>query len=151
MGYMDEISKHITYAEATHTSTWLENKPSVEQIRAMKLVARQCFDPVRNYYGKPIRVNSFFRSAEVNKKIGGSTSSQHSKGEAIDMDGLGGLKNSTIFKYILDYLTFDQLIWEFGTDKEPDWVHVSYSAKLNRNEVLRSYRENGKVVYKKML
>jgi len=151
MGYMDKISPYITFEEATHTRAGIENKPNLEQIRAMKLVARQCFDPVRDYYGKPIRVNSFFRSDEVNKKIGGSTTSQHCKGEAIDMDALGGLRNSTIFNYIRDYLTFDQLIWEFGDDKNPDWVHVSYSAKFNRNEVLKSVKENGKTLYKKML
>ena len=148
---MDKISPYITFEEATHTSTGLENKPNLEQIRAMKLVARQCFDPVRDYYGKPIRVNSFFRGEAVNKAIKGSFTSQHCKGEAIDMDGLGSLRNMTIFTYIRDYLTFDQLIYEFGDDKNPDWVHVSYSAKFNRNEVLRSYRENGKVIYKKLL
>ena len=144
---MDKISPYITYEEATHTNSGIENKPNLEQVRAMKLVARMCFDPVREYYQKPIRVNSFFRSEAVNKAIGGSQTSQHSKGEAIDMSGLNGLKNSTIFKYIREYLTFDQLIWEYGDDKEPAWVHVSYSAKQNRNQVLRAIKENGKTKY----
>jgi zinc D-Ala-D-Ala carboxypeptidase len=151
MGYMDKISPYITYEEATHTNTGIENKPNMDQLRAMKLVARQCFDPVREAFGKPIRVNSFFRSAEVNTAIGGSATSQHCKGEAIDMDGLGGLTNSQIFNYIREHLTFDQLIHEGGTEKEPAWVHVSYSAKQNRNQVLRMVKENGKTKYIAMI
>ena len=148
---MDKISPYISADEATHTNSGLENKPNLEQIRAMKLVARMCFDPVREYFGKPIRVNSFFRSEAVNKAAGGSATSQHAKGEAIDMDGLGGLTNLQIFNYIRDNLTFDQLIYEFGDDKNPDWVHVSYSAKQNRNQVLRSVKENGRTKYIAMI
>lgn len=147
MGYLDKISPYIDYNEATRTKVSAINKPSLDQIRAMKMAANMVFDPVREHFGKPIKVNSFFRSQEVNVMIGGSTTSQHCRGEAIDMDGLQGLTNKEIFDYIRENLVFDQLIWEFGTDENPDWVHVSYSAKQNRGQVLKSVKVDGKTKY----
>jgi hypothetical protein len=142
---MDNISTHITYLEATRTSTGLPNDPNAEQIESMVLAANRVFEPVRRFINAPIIVSSFFRSLKVNVAVGGSATSQHVKGEAIDMKRTG--QNSKIFEYIKNKLTFDQLIWEFGTDTEPAWVHVSYKRNGNRMQVLKAVKVNGKTKY----
>jgi zinc D-Ala-D-Ala carboxypeptidase len=134
------ISKYITLAEATTSQTAVRRKipnvPNFRQIENMKLVGTLVFDKVREHFGKPIRVSSFFRSLLLNNAVGGSKTSQHPEGKAIDMQGTNGLKNSEIFHYIKDNLEFDQLIWEFGNNEEPAWVHVSYNKGKNRGQVL---------------
>jgi|GEM_PF-217167 len=147
-----KISKHISYKEATHSNTatrrGIKNVPTEKHLTAMKALAKNVFEPVRVHFDKPIRVNSFFRSSALNKAIGGSTTSQHCKGEAIDMDATKGFTNKQIYNYIKNNLEYDQLIWEFGTDKEPDWVHVSYRADgKNRKQQLRASRKGRKTVY----
>ena len=148
---MNKISKNISYKEATYSNTatrkGINNEPDGDQLIAMKLVAEKVFQPIREHFGKPIRINSFFRCSALNVAVGGSKSSQHCKGEAIDMDGLNGLTNKQIFDYIKDNLDFDQLIWEYGTDKEPDWVHVSYSANGNRKQILKAVRGKGYIIW----
>lgn len=144
------ISDHITYAEATKSQTairkGLDNKPDAGQLADMKYIANKVFEPLREAMGnKSIAINSFFRSAEVNRSIGGSSSSQHCKGQAMDIDGdvYGGVKNSDIFNYIKDNLQFDQLIWEFDNNGEPSWVHVSLNpAGQNRKQCLEAYKDN---------
>lgn len=144
------ISKNISYNEAIKSQTavrhGLDNTPNKEQLKAMKLVANKIFQPVREEYGVPIFVSSFFRAPKVNVKAGGSATSSHPKGEAIDMDAdvYGEVTNSEIFHYIKDNLEFDQLIWEYGDGENPAWVHASYSADGNRNQILIIYKENGK-------
>lgn len=116
----------------------------------MKRLAEHIFEPLRSHFGNhPIKVNSFFRSNRLNKLVGGSKTSQHTKGQAIDIDdSYGGATNKEMFDYIREHLDFDQLIWEFGNDDNPDWVHVSYVSQFqNRKKVLRAYRKKGKVVY----
>jgi len=142
---MNNISPHITYAEATRTSAQADNNPNAEQLEAMKLLAANVFEPLRAIVGKPIIITSMFRSAKVNQLIGGSSTSQHCKGEAMDIKLPG--QNRSLFEIILNQLPFDQLIWEFGTDKEPAWVHVSYKATGNRKQVLKAIRVNGKPKY----
>ena len=142
---MEDISKHISYREATHSNTatrkGIDNTPNESELVAMKQLAKNIFEPVRTHFNKPIRINSFFRSKALNKRIGGSTTSQHCKGEAFDLDGLKGLTNSEIFYYIKNNLDFDQMIWEFGTNNEPEWVHVSYKYfGANRNQVLKAIK-----------
>lgn len=135
-----QISKYITYNEATVSQmavrNKISNKPRVEQLEKMKNVGENVFDKVREHFGVPIRVSSFFRSDALNKAVGGSKTSQHVKGQAIDMQGTGTLSNAEIFKYIKDNLDFDQLIWEYGNDKNPAWVHVSYNKGHNRKQIL---------------
>lgn len=148
-----KISEHISYKEATFSETAkklkLKNKPSEEQLENMKAVAKHIFEPLREWVKKPIRVNSFFRSEEVNTAIKGSLKSLHMQGQAIDIDSLGGKTNAEMFLYIKDNLDFDQLIWEFGDEKEPNWLHVSYKNKDdNRKQVLQAYRERGRVKYR---
>ena len=147
------ISKHISFKEATisRTATRLniDNEPNKEQLANMKLVAEKVFEPLRKWVGGPIKINSFFRSPKLNKAIGGSSKSQHCKGYAIDLDDTFKHKtNAEMFNWIKDNLKFDQMIWEFGDDNNPNWVHVSYvSEKENRNRCLKAYKSNGKTAY----
>ena len=149
-----KISDHITYAEAIHSSTakrkGIDNTPNPTQVETMKLTAEKIFEPLREWVGGPIKVNSFFRSTELNTAIGGSKTSQHCKGQAIDIDDVFGHKtNAEMFKWIKGNLNFDQMIWEFGTDTNPNWVHISYvSDEDNRNRCLKAYKQNGKTKYK---
>jgi len=146
---MQFISPHITYAEAVHTSKGLPNVPNAGQIEAMQLVAEMVFEKLRNYIDEPILIDSFFRSPAVNDAVGGANTSQHCKGEAIDMKApnTGGYTNADLFHYIREKLTFDQLIWEHGDSRNPSWVHVSYSATHNRNQVLKAVATGTKTKY----
>jgi len=116
----------------------------------MIAIAEKVFEPLRTWVNGPIKINSFFRSPELNKAIGGSGKSQHCHGQAIDLDDtFGRATNAEMFEFIKEHLDFDQIIWEFGDDTNPDWVHVSYvSPEQNRNRCLKAYRENGKTNYK---
>ena len=151
---MSKVSEHITYKEATRSVTALrlgiENVPNDYELQNMELVAEKVFEPLRKAVNGPIKINSFFRCEELNKAIGGSSKSQHCQGRAIDIDDVYGyVSNSYMYYYIKDNLDFDQLIWEFGTDTEPDWVHVSYvDGDSNRKRCLLAYKEEGKTKYK---
>ena len=156
------ISKHISLREATHSATakrrGIENTPNEEQLDAMYKVAEFIFEPLRLYVGGAIKITSFFRSPEVNEAIGGAykrvngkkvQTSQHCKGQAIDIDDVFDHKtNAEMFEYIRENLDFDQLIWEFGDSNNPAWLHVSYVSKAkNRNRVLRAVKRNGRTKY----
>jgi len=148
------ISKHISYKEGVYSRTatrlGIKNNPNAEQMESMITIAEEVFEPLRMWVGGPIKINSFFRSPELNKAIGGSGKSQHCHGQAIDLDDtFGRATNAEMFEFIKEHLDFDQIIWEFGDDTNPDWVHVSYvSPEQNRNRCLKAYRENGKTNYK---
>jgi hypothetical protein len=150
---MVRISKHISYKEATRSATALrlgiENIPNEYQLQNMEMVAKKVFEPLREAVDAPIKINSFFRCEELNKAIGGSSKSQHCQGRAIDIDDIyGHVSNAFMYYYIKDNLDFDQLIWEFGTDDSPDWVHVSYvDEDSNRKRCLKAVREDGKTKY----
>ena len=150
---MEKISKNITYNEAVHSNTakrkGIENIPNENQIAAMMTIAEMIFQPLRSYVGGPIKINSFYRSPELNVAIGGSKKSQHCKGQAIDLDDTYGHRtNASMFTYIKNHLDFDQIIWEFGDDSNPAWVHVSYvHPDENRKRCLKAYREGGKTKY----
>jgi len=141
---MKKISKHISYKEATHSNYAkqhnITNKPKAEDVKNMELLAEMVFEPLREWVGCPIRVNSMFRSEKLNTALKGSKTSSHMKGQAMDItfmacDKEGCKSNLDMFYYIKDNLDFDQLIWEFGS--EPKWLHVSYnSEKDNRKQVL---------------
>jgi zinc D-Ala-D-Ala carboxypeptidase len=151
---MERISKHITHKEAVHSNTALrlnlKNIPDDYQASNMVGIATHVFEPLRKYVGGPIKINSMFRSEDLNTAIGGSITSQHCQGRAIDLDDTYGHKtNAEMFHYIKDNLSFDQLIWEFGTDENPNWIHVSYvSQEENRNKCLRVEKVNGKNSYR---
>jgi hypothetical protein len=150
----DRISEHISLKEGieSHTATRLniDNIPRELDLINMKTIAEQVFEPLRKWVGGPIAINSFYRSPQLNSAIGGSTTSQHCIGCALDLDDNYGHKtNAEMYEYIKNNLDFDQIIWEFGTDKNPDWVHVSYvSEDANRRRCLKAYKEKGKTKYK---
>jgi len=149
------LSKNLTLAEATKSATairrGIDNTPHGEHLDNLFVIANNIFQPIREHFGVPISVTSGYRSEALNKAIGGSKTSQHSKGQALDLDAdvFGGITNADIFHYIKDNLDFDQLIWEFGNSQEPNWVHVSDSCGVNnRKEVLVAYKQNGRTRYR---
>jgi len=148
------ISKHISYREGVYSRTatrlGIKNDPNAEQMENMIAIAEEVFEPLRMWVGGPIKINSFFRSPELNKAIGGSGKSQHCHGQAIDLDDtFGRATNAEMYEFIKKHLDFDQMIWEFGDDENPDWVHVSYvSEEENRNRCLKAYKKEGKTCYK---
>lgn len=149
-----KISNHISYKEAVKSNTALrlniKNEPDDYQVTNMVGIAHNVFEPLREYVGGPIKINSMFRCEELNRAIGGSSRSQHCEGRAIDIDDTFGHKtNAEMFEYIRKNLNFDQLIWEFGDDNNPAWVHVSYIAEDgNRKRVMRAEKINGKTKYR---
>lgn len=151
---MEKISKHISYKEGVYSRTalrlGLKNEPSEVHLNNMRIIAEKVFEPLRTYVNGPIKINSFYRSPELNQAIGGSSKSQHCKGQAIDIDDtFGHASNKEMFNWIKANCNYDQMIWEFGTDQNPAWVHVSYVSKEdNRNRCLEAYKENGKTKYK---
>ena len=150
-----KLSKNLSLGEFTSSQTakrrGIDNTPKGNHLEAAKELAENIFQPIREHFGKPIFISSGYRSQALNEAIGGSKTSQHSKGEAIDidMDHRNGPENEEIFHYIRENLPFDQLIWEFGTDKRPDWVHVSYKqGGPQRGQILVAKRNSkGKTYY----
>ena len=147
------ISEHISYREGVYSITatrlGINNTPGDDQLHFMELIAEKVFEPLREWVGGPIKINSFYRCPDLNKAIGGSATSQHCKGQAMDIDDtLGKATNAEMYHWIKDNLNFDQMIWEFGDDDNPNWVHISYVSKeKNRNRCLRAYKNGGKTVY----
>ena len=147
------ISENISFKEGTFSATatrlGLPNAPSKEHLANMQVLAKKIFQPLRVYVAGPIKINSFYRGPELNKAIGGSKKSQHCKGQAMDIDDVFGYKtNNQMYHWVKDNLDFDQMIWEFGDDDNPDWVHISYvNAETNRNRCLKASRSNGKTSY----
>lgn len=151
---MSNISAHITLAEAiksqTATRKGIDNIPTEEHLANMQYLAETIFEPLRAHFNKPLGISSFYRGPKLNKAVGGSATSQHVNGEAMDIDGdiFGGVSNTDIFNYIKSNLPFDQLIYEFGTDVNPDWVHVSIRRDgKNRKQILKAVKQGTKTVY----
>lgn len=150
-----QISKHLSLAEVSRSETakrkGINNTPSGEHLANFKKLAEKVFEPIREHFKVPIHISSGYRSRELNSAIGGSATSQHCSGEAIDIDMDGsssGVTNKQVFDFIKDKIEFDQLIWEFGTDNNPDWVHVSYeSTGKQRKQILKAVKVNGKTSY----
>lgn len=139
-----KLSKNLDLSEVMRSESakrlGIKNMPTEEHLNNLKITAEKVFQPIRDHFGKPIRVSSGYRSKALNEAIGGSKTSQHCFGQALDIDMDGtGIWNSEIFKYIKENLNFDQLIWEYGDDTNPAWVHVSYvSEEKNRNMILKA-------------
>jgi zinc D-Ala-D-Ala carboxypeptidase len=129
----------------------IDNMPKGEHLINLKLLAKNIFQPIRDHFKVPIHISSGYRSPALNSAVKGSLTSQHCSGEALDIDMDGsphGVTNKMVFDYIKDNLNFDQIIWEFGTPANPDWVHVSYSASgKQRKQVLRAVKVKGKTIY----
>ena len=150
---MGKISKHISLHEGVYSRTaerlGLKNNPTDDHLLNMIEIAEKVFEPLRIHVGGPIKINSFYRGPELNKAIGGSSKSQHCHGQAIDIDDtFGHASNAEMYNWIKANLDYDQMIWEFGTDQNPNWVHISYvSPEKNRNRCLKAYKDNGKTKY----
>lgn len=149
-----QLSKNLSLKEAIKSNTasrlGIPNTPEDWEIENLRAVAENVFQPLRDHFGVPIGVSSGYRSKQLNKAIGGSKYSQHMIGEALDLDAdiYGRITNADIFNYIKENLEWDQMIWEFGDDKEPNWVHVSYKeAGGNRKQIKRAFRDEKGVHY----
>jgi hypothetical protein len=148
-----QLSENLSLAEVTRSDSakrfGISNLPTPEHIENFKKLAENIFQPIRKHFGKPIHISSGYRSLALNKLIKGSATSQHCSGEAIDIDMDGtSISNKQVFDFIKEHLNFDQLIWEFGTSVNPDWVHVSYeSTGKQRKQVLRAVKQGGKTSY----
>jgi zinc D-Ala-D-Ala carboxypeptidase len=157
-----QLSKNLALAEVTRSETakrkGISNMPTPEHIENFKKLAENVFQPIRDHFGCPIHISSGYRSEALNKAIGGAgkmvngkyvPSSQHCTGEAIDIDMDGtSITNKQVFDFIKEHLEFDQLIWEFGTDANPDWVHVSYeSTGKQRKQVLKAVKKGSATSY----
>ena len=147
------ISEHISEKEATKSITAIRlgiaNSPNGTALANMKVLAEKIFEPLRKFVGGPIKINSMFRSEALNKALGGSNRSQHCQGNAMDLDDIYGHKtNKEMFEFVKDNLDFDQMIYEFGNEENPDWLHISYVDKeKNRNKILKAVRDKGKTIY----
>ena len=150
-----KLSKNLTLKEAVKSNTatrlGIDNTPSQWEINNLTAIADHIFQPIRDHFGVPIGVSSGFRCRDLNKAIGGSKYSQHMIGEALDIDAdmYGKVTNADIFNYIKKNLHWDQMIWEFGDDNEPNWVHISYKeGGVNRKQIKKARRdEKGRVYY----
>jgi len=146
----ERISEHISYAEAVASQEavrkGIDNTPGPNDLIRMRIVAEKVFEPLRKAIGKPLHISSFYRCPELNKSIGGSATSQHCEGEAIDISC--GEINKEIFYWIKNNLEYDQVIWEFGDHNNPAWVHVSFTLQRpNRQQALIVSIKNGKSQY----
>jgi hypothetical protein len=144
--WKNKISNNISYTEATKSRTATKfniiNIPNKETVERMKYVANEIFEPLREHFGVPIAITSFYRSKKLNKSLGGSSTSEHVYGSAIDLDAdvMGMVTNKQLFNWIKNNCEFNQLIWEFGTDKEPAWIHVSCKKTGNKNQIVKAYK-----------
>jgi zinc D-Ala-D-Ala carboxypeptidase len=146
------LTKNFTLEEMTKSETALrydiDNTPNEQEISSMKLLAEKVLQPVRDHFGKGVKVNSGFRNQDVNQKVGGSRNSDHIRGQAADIE-IPGIPNAELAEWIKDNLEFNQLILEFYTPGVPDsgWVHVSYIPEDNKKQVLTATKKDGKTVY----
>jgi hypothetical protein len=147
------LTDHLTLKEViksnTATRLGIDNTPTEEHELNLHLIASEIFEPIRTHFNVAIGISSGYRGKALNKAIGGSKTSDHCKGMALDIDAdiFGKLANVDIFNYIKDNLEFKQLIWEFGTDTNPNWVHCSYDINNNKKEILVAKKVKGRTIY----
>lgn len=145
-----QLTKNFSLAELTRSqkaaALKIDNTPNAEQTANLKALAENILQPLRDACGFPINITSGLRVLALNRAVGGSSTSQHTRGEAVDINVPG--RNKVIFDYIVNNLNYDQIIWEFGSSQEPDWVHVSYKRTgANRKQKLKAVKVNGKTQY----
>ena len=149
-----KISKNLSLKEVIKSNTAdrldLNNMPTEEHLENLKEVAEKIFQPVRDHFNVPVGVSSGYRSEALNRAVRGSKTSHHCKGMALDIDAdiFGEITNKEIFEYILHNLEFTQLIWEYGTNEEPNWIHVAYDKNNLKKQVLKAVKGKG---YRAML
>lgn len=148
-----QLTENFSLAEMVKSETALrqnlDNTPGDAEIANLKLLAEKILQPIRNHYGKGVKVNSGFRHPNVNAAVGGSRTSDHCKGQAADIE-IPGVANAALAEHIVKNYKFTQVILEFYTPGIPDsgWVHVSYNPADLKCQVLTAMKENGKTVYK---
>jgi hypothetical protein len=146
------LSKSFTLNELTKSQEALrlgiDNTPNEEHIQNLKILCEKILQPIRDFYGMPVSVSSGYRSVELCKAIGSSSTSQHTRGEAADFE-IFSIPNKTLAEFILANLDYDQCILEFYNENEPNsgWVHCSFSTKYNRRQYLKAERIDGKTIY----
>lgn len=138
-----KLSKNLALAEVIRSETakrlGIDNTPTPEALENLKALAKEVFQPIRDHFKKPIYISSGYRSETLNRALKGAQNSQHMVGQAIDIDmDHTDITNAEVFEFIKDNIEFDQLIWEFGTDENPAWVHVSYREGENRGKILKA-------------
>jgi zinc D-Ala-D-Ala carboxypeptidase len=149
---MTQLTKNFSLEEMVKSETALrhgmENKPGPDELNNLLQLCANVLQPVRDHYQKGVKVNSGYRSPDVNAKVGGSRTSDHTRGMAADIE-IPGVPNADLASYIRDNLQFTQLILEFYTPGVPDsgWVHVSYNEQDLKKQVLTATRKDGKTVY----
>lgn len=147
-----QLTTNFSLAEMVKSETALrhdmDNTPGEEEIENLKRLAEKVLQPVRDHYGKGVKVNSGYRHPEVNAKVGGSKTSDHCKGQAADIE-IPGVANAELAKWVAENLDFTQVILEFYTQGIPDsgWVHVSYDPANLKKQTLTAVKQNGKTVY----
>jgi hypothetical protein len=143
------LTEHFTLEEMTFSPTaikkGIDNTPNAQAIKNLTVLCEKILEPLRTHVGGPIKISSGYRCEVLNSLIGGAKSSQHKIGQAADID----LKEkcAEAFHWIRENLDYDQIIWEFGNDKQPDWIHISYSTKGNRKNALKAIKVNGRTKY----
>jgi hypothetical protein len=147
-----QISKHLSLAEVSRSETakrkGINNTPSGEHLENFKKLAENIFEPIREHFGVPIHISSGYRSKELNAAVGGSATSDHCVGSAIDIDQENSsITNNQVFNFIKDNLKFKQLIAEFPVNGQLSWVHVAYNENNLKNQILVAKKVNGKTVY----
>lgn len=142
-----DISPHFSYDEVirskTATDLGMDNNLPPELLPKVQLVANEILEKTRANWGKPVKINSWYRCPALNQMISNNPNSQHTKGEAVDFT-IPGINNFEVASYIRDNLLFDQLILERYDDENPDsgWVHCSFVDTANRKSVLRTVDGN---------
>ena len=150
---MVALSKYATLDECSRSVTasrlGIDNNPPLEVRDNLREICSKVFDPCREFVGGPLAIASGYRCPKLNKAVGGSKTSEHMLGQALDIDcdTFGNKTNAELFYFIKENLDFNQLIWEFGTDKNPEWVHVSYSRLHNKKKVIKATKVKGKTIY----
>ena len=147
-----QLTSNFSLSEMTKSETALrhnmDNTPGESEIENLKILCEQVLQPVREHYGRGVKVNSGFRHPEVNAKVGGSKTSDHCKGQAADIE-IPGVANAELAKYIAENFSFTQVILEFYTQGVPDsgWVHVSYVPSDLKKQQLTATKQDGKTIY----
>ena len=151
-----KLSKNLSLSEVIKSNTALrkgiDNSPTEAHIENLKYVAEKVFQPTRDHFGVPIYISSGYRSQALNEAIGGSPRSFHSHGMALDLDQDGrnkGVSNADVFFYIKECLPFTELIWEFGDETNPNWVHVAIApGREDEKKIKIAEKIDGKTKYK---
>jgi len=147
-----KLTNNFTLEELTKSETALrrnlDNTPTVEVVENLQTLAEKVLQPVRDHFAKGVKVNSGYRAPEVNAAVGGSRTSDHTKGMAADIE-IPGLPNYDLAKWIEGNLEYTQVILEFYTQGVPDsgWVHVSYDPANLKKQSLTAVKQDGKTVY----